>query len=200
MSLIIIISHHHHLFLNCECRWGTTDNFATNFPYFSLFSTAFWDLPNSRPVHSLTLSSHLFLCLPCLLLPFTVPCKMVLARPDERETWPYHYNLRLFTIVRRFACGPIACWILARSSCGPIACWILARSSCRPMPAGSWHGWNMGTLLWTWERKVHTRAWVPIGGKPASNRPPPPPPSPQKNRSKKKVLYTIFLNSSGFVL
>ena len=32
------------------------------------------------------LSSHLFLCLPCLILPFTVPCKMVLARPDERET------------------------------------------------------------------------------------------------------------------
>ena len=25
----------------------------------------------------LVLSSHLFLCLPCLLTPFTVPCKMV---------------------------------------------------------------------------------------------------------------------------
>ena len=24
----------------------------------------------------------------CLLPPFTVPCKMVLARPDERETCP----------------------------------------------------------------------------------------------------------------
>ena len=44
------------------------------------------DLPNSRPVHSLILSSHFFLCLPCLLPPFTVPCKMVLARPDGRET------------------------------------------------------------------------------------------------------------------
>ena len=50
------------------------------------YSTALWDLPNFRPVHSLMLSSHLFLCLPCLLPPFTVPCKMVLARPDERET------------------------------------------------------------------------------------------------------------------
>ena len=29
------------------------------------------------------LSSHLFLHLPCLLPPFTVPCKMVLARPEE---------------------------------------------------------------------------------------------------------------------
>ena len=53
---------------------------------FSLFSTALWDLANSRPVHSLMLSSHLFLCLPCLLPPFTVLCKMVLARPDKRET------------------------------------------------------------------------------------------------------------------
>ena len=37
----------------------------------------------------------------CFLPPFTVPCKMVLARPDERETWPYHCSLRLFTVVRR---------------------------------------------------------------------------------------------------
>ena len=52
---------------------------------FFLFSTALWDLANSRPVHSLMLSS-LLLSLPCLLPPFTVPCKMVLARPDERES------------------------------------------------------------------------------------------------------------------
>ena len=108
--------HHHHQSLNCEGRWGTKDDFAFSFLHFSLFSTALWDLPNSRPVHSLMLSSHLFLCLPCLLPPFTVPCKMVLARPDERETWPYHCSLRLLTIVRRSSCGPIACWILARNS------------------------------------------------------------------------------------
>ena len=41
---------------------------------------------------------------------------MVLARPDERETWPYHWSLRLFAVVRRSSCGPIACWILARTS------------------------------------------------------------------------------------
>ena len=86
------------------------------FSIFFLFSTALWDLPNSRPVHSLMLSSHLFLCPPCLLPPFTVPCKMVLARPDERETWPYYCSLRLFTIVRKPSYGPIACWILARIS------------------------------------------------------------------------------------
>ena len=78
--------HDHHQSLNRDDRWGTTDDFATSFLLFSLFSTALWDLPNSRPVHSLMLSFHLFLCLPCLLSPFTVPCKMVLARPDEWET------------------------------------------------------------------------------------------------------------------
>ena len=70
------------LFLNRKGCWGTTDDFATSFLHFSLFSTAL--LANSRPVHSLMLSFHLFLCLPCLLPPFTVFCKMVLARPDVR--------------------------------------------------------------------------------------------------------------------
>ena len=59
--------HHHHHHLNREGRCGTTDDFTVSFLYFSLFSTALWDLANSRPVHSLMLSSHLFLCLPCLL-------------------------------------------------------------------------------------------------------------------------------------
>ena len=108
-------THHHHPSLNCPDYWGTTDDFTTSFLHFSLFSTALWDSANSRPVHSLMLSSHLFFCLPCLLPPFTVPCKMLLARPDEQETWPYHCSLRLFTMVRS-SCGPIACWILARTS------------------------------------------------------------------------------------
>ena len=63
----------HHLSLNRKGRWGTTDDFATNSLSIFLFSTALWDQANSRPVHSLILSSHLFLCLPCLLPPFTVP-------------------------------------------------------------------------------------------------------------------------------
>ena len=46
------------------------------FFHFSLFSTALRDLENSRPVHFLMLFSHLFFCPPCLLSPFTVPCKM----------------------------------------------------------------------------------------------------------------------------
>ena len=56
-----------------------------------------------------------FVCLVFFPL-VTVPCEMVWARPDERETWPYRCSLHLFTIVRRSSCGPIACWILARSS------------------------------------------------------------------------------------
>ena len=70
----------------------------------------------SRPVHSLMLLSYLFFCLPCLLSPFIVLCKVVLARPDEWETCPYHFSLRLFTVVRRSWCGLIACWILAQAS------------------------------------------------------------------------------------
>ena len=49
--------HHHHQFLNCEGRWGITNDFATSFLHFSLSSTALWDMPNSTPVHSLMLSS-----------------------------------------------------------------------------------------------------------------------------------------------
>ena len=108
--------HYHHLSFNRESRWGTTDDFATSCLHFQLFSTVLWDLVNSRPVHSLMLSSHLFLSLPCLLPPFTVPCKMVLARSDERETCTYLCSLCLFTMVRRSSCGATACWVLARTS------------------------------------------------------------------------------------
>ena len=56
--------HHHHLSLNREGCWGTTDYFTPSFLHFSLFSTARWDLANSRLVHSLMLSSHSsFVCL-----------------------------------------------------------------------------------------------------------------------------------------
>ena len=37
-----------------------------------------------------------------------------LARPDERETYPYHCSLCLFTMVRS-SWGLTACWILART-------------------------------------------------------------------------------------
>ena len=104
------------LSLNRKGGFGTSDDFTTSFLHCSMFSTVLWDLANSRLVHFLMLSFHHFLCLPCLLSPFTVPCKIVMARPDEQETWPYHCSLHLFTLVRRSSCGLIACWILAWTS------------------------------------------------------------------------------------
>ena len=80
---------HLHPPLDRESRWGTTDDLTTSFLHFSLFPTALWDLANSRPVHSLILSSHLFCCCCCcfcllsFLSPFPVPCKVVLAKPDK---------------------------------------------------------------------------------------------------------------------
>ena len=43
------------------------------------------------------LCSHRFFCLPLRLSPWTVPCRIVLASPDDRVTCPYHVSLRLFT-------------------------------------------------------------------------------------------------------
>ena len=43
------LSYHHRQSLSCQGRWGTTDDFATSFLHFPLFSTALWDFLNSRP-------------------------------------------------------------------------------------------------------------------------------------------------------
>ena len=110
------------LSLNREGCWGTTDDFTTSFFYFSLFSTALWDLANSRPVHFLMLSSHLLLCLPCHLPPFTVPCEIVLARPDVcvgDMFIPLHFSLHLFTMVKRSLCGPISCSCCSNNNTRP---------------------------------------------------------------------------------
>ena len=105
-SASAILARHHHLFLNCEGRWGTTDDFTTSFLHFSLFSTALWDLANCRPVHSLMfIPTSSSVCLVFFPLSLCLPCKMVLARPDERETWPYHCSLHLFTMSSGFLCG-----------------------------------------------------------------------------------------------
>ena len=59
-----------HFLASREGRWGTTDDFTDIFLHLSPFSTAIWDLANSRPVHFLMSSSYLFFCLPRLLPPF----------------------------------------------------------------------------------------------------------------------------------
>ena len=43
-SVETFFSPHAHLSLNREDRWGTTNDFTTNFLHFSLFSTAVWKL------------------------------------------------------------------------------------------------------------------------------------------------------------
>ena len=102
--------------LNLGGRRGTTDDVATISFDPSLSSAALRESPNPIPVHSLMLSSHLFFCLPLLLAPFTVLCRIVFAMPEDLEMWPYHLSFRFFTMVRRSSCTRIAFWILLRTS------------------------------------------------------------------------------------
>ena len=87
--------------------------------HFSLVSAAgvcaiLESISGLEPSTVLTEPRYLKLATVSSFYPFTLPCKMVLARPDEREICPYHCSLRLFTMVKRPSCGPIACWTLAR--------------------------------------------------------------------------------------
>ena len=89
-------------------RRGTTDDVATLPFHPSLSSAALRESQNPIPVKSLMLSSHLFFCLPLLLAPFTVPCRIVFAMPEDLEMWPYHLSFLFFTMVRRSSCTPVA--------------------------------------------------------------------------------------------
>ena len=89
-------------------RWGTTDDLATSSLHSSRLSAFLMAAPSVKPVHSGMLSSHLFLCLPRLLPPWTVPCMTVLASPVDLVMWPYHLSFRCLTVVRRSSCGPMA--------------------------------------------------------------------------------------------
>ena len=96
-------------------RWGTTDVLATSSLHSSRLSAFLMAAPSVKPVHFGMLSSHLFLCLPRLLPPWTVPCIIVLASPDDLVMWPYHLSLRCLTVVGSLW-GPMACRVLFRSS------------------------------------------------------------------------------------
>ena len=95
---------------------GTTDEFATIPFHLDLFSAALVELAKSIPVHSLILSSHLFFCLPLFLFPFTVPCRIVFAKPEDLETWPNHLSFRFLTRVRSSSYSPMAAWIFLRTA------------------------------------------------------------------------------------
>ena len=73
--------------------FGTTVGFTYSFLHSSRFSAFRSMIFHSRPVHSLMLSSHRFLYLLLRLTPWTVPCRIVLASPDDCVTCPYHFSL-----------------------------------------------------------------------------------------------------------
>ena len=89
-------------------RWGATDDLATSSLHSSHLSVFLMAASSVMPVHSGVLSSHLFFCLPVLLLPCTVPCRIVLASPEDLVMCPYHFSLRRFTVVKRSSWGPMA--------------------------------------------------------------------------------------------
>ena len=80
----LITSPSPHLSRSLARCWGTTVAFTTHFPHSSRFSAVRSMTLQSRPVHSLMLSSHRFLCLPLRFPPCTVPCRIVLASPDDQ--------------------------------------------------------------------------------------------------------------------
>ena len=97
-------------------RWGTTDDLATSSLHSSRLSAFLMAAPSVKPVHSGMLSSHFFFCLPRLLPPWTVPCMIVLASPDDLVMCTYHLSLRCLTVARRSSWGPMACRVLFRTS------------------------------------------------------------------------------------
>ena len=99
-----------------EGRRGTTDEFATIFFYLVLFSATLVELAKSNPVHSLILSFHLFFCLPLFLFPFTVPCRIVFAKPEDLKTWSNNRSFSFLIRVRSSSYSPVAAWIFLRSS------------------------------------------------------------------------------------
>ena len=96
-----VSSHFSSQSLNLGGRRRTTDDVATIPFHPSLSSAALKESPNPIPADSLMLSSHLFFCLPPLLAPFAVPCRIVFAMPEDLEMWPYHLSFRFFTMVNR---------------------------------------------------------------------------------------------------
>ena len=87
---VIYSLHSLHLSHSLFDRWGTKDDRATTVLHSSLFSAFRRASPNFNPVHSVMLSSHLFFCLPLLLPPCTVPCRIIFASAVDLVLCPYH--------------------------------------------------------------------------------------------------------------
>ena len=117
-------------------RGAITDLLTTSRHPFRSFDTL-RDSAARRQVQSLILSSHRFLWPPLLLPPLTVPCMIVFERPEDLETWPYHFSFLLLTVVSKSSYGPMARSILLRTSTF-VMCSVydMLRSCCcyRPTP------------------------------------------------------------------
>ena len=94
-------------------RW-----FCNQFSPFSPFTTALWDLPNSGPVHSLMLSSHLLLCLLVLLHPSSSPAR----RPRPHPTNGRHDHTTAVCVSLQSSEGPRVVQLPAESRHEP-PCW-----------------------------------------------------------------------------
>ena len=114
---------------NLEGRRVTTDEFATIPFHLVLFSAALVALAKSIPVHSLILSSHLFFCLSPFLFRFTVPCRIVFAKPEDLLMWPNHLSYYFLNRVRSSSYSPMAAWFFMRTS--SLVKWSLCSSQFR---------------------------------------------------------------------
>ena len=100
--------------LTMSHRWGETADEETDVRRQPALSVAWMSSSGMlRVVHSLTLSSQLFLCLPRFRLPSTVPCRIVLLRVSCLVTCPNHCSLRLLTVARKGSLGPTKFWTRA---------------------------------------------------------------------------------------
>ena len=73
-------------------------------------------LPNFKPVYSVMLSSQHLFCLPFLLYPCAVPCRIIFASPVDLVMCPNHVSWRFLIAVRSPSKGPMACLILLFTS------------------------------------------------------------------------------------
>ena len=97
-------------------RWGIKDNRATTFRHSSLSSAFQRASSKPNPVHSDILYSYLFFCVPFLLPPCTVRCRIIFANPVDLVMCPYHLNLSFLTVVIISSYGPITCLIMFLTS------------------------------------------------------------------------------------
>ena len=121
-----------------------------------LFSTAIWDLANSKFVHSLMLSSKLFFLSALSFLPF----HCALQDGFGQTWWTGDISIPLQIASLYGGQNPIACWILAQTS--SLVMWSLYRClvSCGST-SFSWLEFFFAALLWGSMINKHTgrRMW-----------------------------------------